>query len=90
MPSVSGGAKTSLHENGLPEVLALAEALGECPAHRLLIGVQPVEPGRFGARLHAAVQRQIGPAIEMALACLQRLGALAVQPPCGRGTADEH
>jgi hydrogenase maturation protease len=74
VPKLLGARKMSLHQTGFQEVLALAGMLGDCPRHLLLIGVQPVELDDFGGGLRPAVQRQIEPAIRMALDYLVRLG----------------
>jgi hydrogenase maturation protease len=79
IPKLPGIRKTSLHQNGFPEVLALVEALGDYPEQRLLIGVQPVGLKDFGGALHPAVQRQIEPAIGMALAYLEGWGVTPLQ-----------
>jgi hydrogenase maturation protease len=79
IPKMRGKSKMSLHQNGLLEMLALVEALGDDPEHRLLIGVQPVELEDFGGELRPAVQWQIEPAIGMALDYLGRLGVTPVQ-----------
>jgi hydrogenase maturation protease len=74
VPKLLGARKMSLHQAGFQEVLALAGMLGDCPGRLLLIGVQPVELEDFGGGLRPAVQRQIEPAIGMALDYLARLG----------------
>jgi hydrogenase maturation protease len=83
VPKFLGPRKTSLHQTGFQEVLALAGMLGDCPAHLLLIGVQPVALDDFGAGLRPAVQRQIEPAIGMALDYLERLGVKPLRHPEG-------
>jgi hydrogenase maturation protease len=72
VPKRPGAARASLHEGGFDDVLALAEALGKSPAHRLLIGVQPVTVANFGAGLTPVVRRQLEPALGMALDYLER------------------
>jgi hydrogenase maturation protease len=53
--------------------------LGNGPGRRLLIGVQPVVLDDFGGGLRPAVQRQIEPAIGLALDYLYRLGVTPLQ-----------
>jgi hydrogenase maturation protease len=74
VPKLLGARKTSLHQAGFDEVLALAGMLGDHPGHLLLIGVQPVELEDFGGGLRPAVQRQIEPAIGLALDYLEGRG----------------
>jgi hydrogenase maturation protease len=71
---------TSLHQGRFDEVFALAEALAEAPAHWLLIGVQPVTVGGFGAGLTPAVRRQLEPAVGMALDYLARFDVTPLRP----------
>jgi hydrogenase maturation protease len=73
VPKHLGASTASLHQTGFDAVLALAGMLGAHPG-LLLIGVQPVELKDFGGDLRPAVQRQIEPAIGMALDYLERLG----------------
>jgi hydrogenase maturation protease len=79
VPKVLGARKMSLHQTGFDEVLALAGMLGNTPGQLLLIGVQPVVLDDFGSGLRPAVQRQIEPAIGMALDYLDRLGVAPLQ-----------
>jgi hydrogenase maturation protease len=74
VPKFLGTRKTSLHQAGFDEVLALAGMLGDVPGRQLLVGVQPVALDDFGGGLRPAVQRQIEPAIGMALDYLEGLG----------------
>jgi len=74
VPKLLGARKTSLHQTGFDEVLALAGMLGDYPGQLLLIGVQPVELENFGGGLHPRVLRQIEPAIGMALDYLECRG----------------
>ena len=76
VPKFLGTRKTSLHQTGFDEVLALAGMLEDSPGQLLLIGVQPVELENFGGGLHPSVQRQIEPALVMALDYLERLGVI--------------
>lgn len=80
VPKLLGVRRTSLHQAGFDEVLALAGALGETPAHQLLIGAQPAATADFGGGLSSAVRRQIEPAIGMALDYLERLGVTPLRP----------
>jgi hydrogenase maturation protease len=74
VPRFMGAKKMSLHQTGFQEVLAMADLLGDYPAHLLLIGVQPVELEDFGGSLRSEVKARIDPAIEMALDYLADLG----------------
>ena len=74
VPKFMGAKKMSLHQTGFQEVLALADLLGDYPRQLLLIGCQPVELEDFGGSLRPEVKAQIGPAIEVALGYLDRLG----------------
>ncbi len=78
VPKFMGAKKMSLHQTGFQEVLAMAEMLGDYPKHLLLIGVQPVELEDYGGSLRPQVRAQIGPAIEMALEFLAKIGVEAV------------
>ena len=74
VPSFLGVKKVSLHQTGFQEVLAMAEMMGDQPAHQLLIGVQPVELDDFGGSLRPEVKAQIEPAIALALEYLGQFG----------------
>ncbi len=74
VPKYLGVKKVSLHQTGFQEVLALAEMMGDYPQKMLLIGVQPAEIEDFGGSLHPPVKAQIEPAIQQAVAYLQRHG----------------
>jgi hydrogenase maturation protease len=71
VPNFLGSKKMSLHQTGFQEVLAMAQMLGDYPAHLLLIGVQPVELEDYGGSLRPQVKAQIQPAIELCKAYLQ-------------------
>ena len=77
VPKFLGAKKISLHQTGFQEVLAMAEMLGDYPKHLLLIGVQPVELEDYGGSLRPAVKAQIAPAIDAALAFLEKHGVFA-------------
>jgi hydrogenase maturation protease len=77
VPRFMGAKKMSLHQTGFQEVLACAELRGRCPPTLVLIGVQPVQIEDFGGSLHADVQAQIAPALQLALQTLRDWG---VQP----------
>lgn len=77
VPKFLGARKVSLHQTGFQEVLAMAEMLGDYPAHLLLIGVQPVELEDYGGSLRPQVKAQIEPAIDHALAYLAKHGVHA-------------
>lgn len=79
VPKFLGAKKMSLHQTGFQEVLAMAEMMGEYPAHVFLIGVQPVELEDYGGSLRAEVKAQIEPAIEKALAFLAHHGIEATK-----------
>ena len=83
VPKFLGAKKVSLHQTGFQEVLAMAEMLGSCPQHLLLVGVQPVELEDYGGSLRPAVKAQMGPAIDLALEYLAQhgvAGQLRTQP----------
>jgi len=75
VPAFMGAKKMSLHQTGFQEVLATAEFLGWEPKRRVLIGVQPAEIEDYGGSLRPVVDAAIQPALEVALAELQALGA---------------
>ncbi len=77
VPKFMGAKKLSLHQTGFQEVLSMAEMLGQCPSHIVLIGVQPVELDDYGGSLRPAVKAQIAPAIDIALAELSDRGITA-------------
>lgn len=77
VPKFLGIKKISLHQTGFQEVLAMAEMMGDYPAHLMLVGVQPVELDDYGGSLRPEVKAQIRPAIEMALAFLAGHGVYA-------------
>ena len=81
VPSFLGTRKVSLHQTGFQEVLAMAEMMGDKPAHMLLIGVQPAELDDFGGSLTDSVKSRIEPALEAALGYLASFGIV----PCQRG-----
>ena len=74
VPKFLGVKKVSLHQTGFQEVLALAEMMGDYPAHLYLIGVQPEVLDDYGGSLSDSVKRQIQPAHQLALTYLARLG----------------
>ncbi len=74
VPSFTGAKKMSLHQTGFQEVLSTAQLLGDYPRHILLIGVQPEQLEDFGGSLRPVVKAQIDPAIDAALAWLDRHG----------------
>lgn len=80
VPRFMGSKKLSLHQTGFQEVLAVAELTGRLPPELVLIGVQPEDLEDFGGSLRPVVRAQIEPALEIALAYLQRWGcAMAVR-----------
>ena len=79
VPQFLGAKKVSLHQTGFQEVIAMAEMMGDAPDRLLLIGVQPEELDDYGGSLRDSVREQIGPAIDLALAELARLG-IEVRP----------
>ncbi|WP_372885495.1 HyaD/HybD family hydrogenase maturation endopeptidase [Shimia sp.] len=79
VPKFLGAKKISLHQTGFQEVLAMAEMMGEPPAHLLLIGVQPVELEDFGGSLRPETWARVAPAIEAALDYLARFGITATR-----------
>ncbi|TWB23766.1 hydrogenase maturation protease [Nitrospirillum amazonense] len=81
VPKFLGAKKISLHQTGFQEVLAMAEMMGDSPAHQLLIGVQPVELEDFGGSLRPEVKAQVEPAIALALEYLAGFGIAANPRP---------
>ena len=79
VPKFLGAKKISLHQTGFQEVLAMAEMMGDYPAHLLLIGVQPVELDDYGGSLRPEVKAQIAPAIDAALKFLANHGVTATR-----------
>ncbi len=71
VPSFMGAKKMSLHQTGFQDVISTAKLMGYCPAHLLLIGVQPVELEDYGGGLRDRVAACIDPAIDIALADLR-------------------
>jgi hydrogenase maturation protease len=74
VPRYLGVRKTSLHQTGFQEVLALAALTGTLPDPIVLIGVQPVELEDYGGSLRAAVLAQIPSAIGLAVERLTSWG----------------
>ena len=74
VPSYMGAKQMSLHQTGFQDVLAAAQLTGQCPAHIVLIGVQPVELKDYGGSLREPVRAQIGPAVDKAVEWLRRWG----------------
>ena len=67
VPAFLGAKKMSLHQTGFQEVIATSLLMGYCPAHLMLIGVQPVELEDYGGGLRDRVAACIDPAIDIAL-----------------------
>lgn len=74
VPRYLGVRKTSLHQTGFQEVLALAALTGTLPDPIVLLGVQPVELDDYGGSLRPAVLAQIPVAIDIAIARLTEWG----------------
>lgn len=74
VPSYMGAKQMSLHQTGFQDVLAAAQLTGKCPAHIVLIGVQPVELKDYGGSLREPVREQIAPAVGTAVEWLRRWG----------------
>jgi hydrogenase maturation protease len=70
VPRYLGARKTSLHQTGFQEVLALAALTGTLPEPIVLIGVQPVEFEDYGGSLRPLVASRIPEAIDLAVARL--------------------
>ncbi len=66
-------AKNSLHQVDFLEALTLCQALDKVP-ETVIIGVEPEDIDTQGLELTPAIQRKIGPVIEMVLTELDRLG----------------
>ena len=87
VPSYMGAKQMSLHQTGFQDVLAAAQLTGQCPAHIVLIGVQPVELKDYGGSLREAVRAQVDPAVEIAAGWLRRWG-VGIRPRDAAGGAD--
>lgn len=74
IPQALSGARTNLHQDALPDVLALARLFGESPDDIRLIGVQPAVLDHFGGPLSPAVAKKIPNAVTMALSILEEWG----------------
>jgi hydrogenase maturation protease len=85
VPRYLGVRKTSLHQTGFQEVLALAALTGTLPDPIVLLGVQPVELDDYGGSLRPAVLAQIPVAIDIAIARLTEWGLAPT-----RRTTPEH
>lgn len=66
IPAFVGAHKMSLHQAGMQDVIACAKLLGDCAAHMVLIGVQPVELEDYGGSLRPAVRESIPAALDIA------------------------
>lgn len=66
VPAFMGVKKMSLHQTGFQDVLAAAQLTGQCPAHLVLIGVQPAVLDDYGGSLRDIVREQLGPACDAA------------------------
>jgi len=64
--SEKGGPGFSAHDVGLPEVLELAKALGNCPPEVAIFGIQPKEIS-WGTELSPEVQASVPKVIETVL-----------------------
>lgn len=67
VPAFLGAKKMSLHQTGFQDVIATAQLTGCCPAHLLLVGVQPVELDDYGGGLRPAVAAAVEPALAVVL-----------------------
>ncbi|HSO07070.1 MAG TPA: HyaD/HybD family hydrogenase maturation endopeptidase [Pelomicrobium sp.] len=72
---VWGACKTSMHQVGFQEVLALAQLAGRYPRSLALVGVQPAVLADFGGSLSPRVAAQLEPAVAAAAAILAEWGA---------------
>ncbi|MGY3582810.1 hydrogenase maturation protease [Bradyrhizobium sp. USDA 4341] len=77
VPKFAGAKKISLHQTGFQEVLSVADLLGRCPRHLVLIGCQALDLEHWGGPLTAPVRFQIAPAIELACKLLAQWGSPA-------------
>ena len=76
VPRFMGAKKMSLHQTGFQEVLMAAELTDKLPAELVLIGVQPEELEDYGGSLRDVVKAQMVPALNLALAWLERWGVV--------------
>ena len=74
VPRYLGVRKTSLHQTGFQEVLALAALIGTLPEPIVLIGVQPVELEDYGGSLRPGVRSRIPEAVAIAVRLLGEWG----------------
>ncbi len=74
VPRYLGVRKTSLHQTGFQEVLALAGLTGTLPDPLVLIGVQPVELDDYGGSLRPLVLGRIPTALGLAVERLTQWG----------------
>ena len=74
VPRYLGVRKTSLHQTGFQEVLALAALTGTLPDPIVLIGVQPYELEDYGGSLRPGMRARIPEAIEIAVGLLREWG----------------
>ena len=74
VPRYLGVRKTSLHQTGFQEVLALAALTGTLPDPIVLIGVQPYELEDYGGSLRPGTLARIPEAIEIAVGLLTEWG----------------
>lgn len=72
-----GAQRISPHQNGLNDVLALAQLGGRAPEHITAIGVQPVTLEDFGGSLTPAVKARLPEAVALAV---QELAAWGFSP----------
>jgi len=70
VPRYLGVRKTSLHQTGFQEVLALAALTGSLPDPIVLIGVQPYELEDYGGSLRPGMRARIPEAIAIAVGLL--------------------
>lgn len=78
VPAYLGAKKMSLHQISFQEVLALCQLLGNCPAHLLLVGVQPETLEDYGGSLSAVVKSQMPKAMDRIIAYLAEHGITAM------------
>jgi hydrogenase maturation protease len=78
-----GSVKISPHQNGLEELLAIAQLAGAAPEAVVLIGVQPETLDDFGGSLRSAVRARIPEAVAAAVQVLADWGLAPIARTAG-------
>jgi len=70
----SGDLKLSTHDVALPEVLAIARAVNQCPSEVIILGIQPKEIS-WGTELTPEVRAAVPKVVELVLEEIDPAGA---------------